>query len=85
MAQQTIDDISLVQALLDVFRLRGYEGTTLMLLSEVTGLKKSSLYHRFQAGKEDMVNAVVRYVNERLQEQIIVSLLNTKQSPEKTI
>ena len=83
MAQQTIDDTSLVRALLDVFRTHGYEGATLALLSKTTGLKKSSLYHRFPAGKDDMVNAVVRYVNTQLQENIIAPLLNSSESPEQ--
>ena len=83
MAQQTIDDTTLVEALLDVFRDRGYEGATLSILSEVTGLKKSSLYHRFPAGKDDMVKAVVLYVSKLLHEEIIAPLLNTKVSVDK--
>ncbi len=83
MAQQTINDRALVEALFDVFRSRGYEGTTLSLLSEVTGLKKSSLYHRFPLGKDDMVKAVVLYVSTQLHEQIIEPLLNCKTPPEK--
>jgi len=82
MAQQTIDDRSLVEALFEVFRSRGYEGTTLSLLSDVTSLKKSSLYHRFPAGKEDMVKAVVLYVSTQLHELIIEPLLNSENSPE---
>ncbi len=71
MALQTIDDHSLAESLFDVFRSRGYEGATLSLLSEVTGLKKSSLYHRFPAGKDDMVKAVVLYVSSQLHTHII--------------
>ncbi len=83
MAQQTIDDCSLVQALFEVFRSRGYEGATISLLSEVTGLKKSSLYHRFPAGKDDMVKAVVLYVSTQLHEQIVEPLSNINTSPKK--
>jgi len=83
MALPTIDDYSLAESLFDVFRSRGYEGTTLSLLSEVTGLKKSSLYHRFPAGKDDMVKAVVLYVSSQLNTQIIEPLLNSKQTPKK--
>jgi AcrR family transcriptional regulator len=83
MALQTIDDHSLAESLFDVFRSRGYEGATLSLLSEVTGLKKSSLYHRFPAGKDDMVKAVVLYVSSQLHTHIIEPLLKGKEQPEK--
>ncbi len=83
MALQTIDDDSLAESLFEVFRSRGYEGATLSLLSEVTGLKKSSLYHRFPAGKDDMVKAVVLYVSAQLHEHVIQPLLNSNESPEQ--
>lgn len=83
MALQTIDDGSLAESLFEVFRSRGCEGATLSLLSEVTGLKKSSLYHRFPAGKDDMVKAVVLYVSVQLHDQLIEPLLNSKEAPEK--
>jgi TetR/AcrR family transcriptional regulator, lmrAB and yxaGH operons repressor len=41
-----------------VFRDRGFEGATLSEISQATGLGKSSLYHYFPNGKEDMVFAV---------------------------
>ncbi len=83
MALQTIDDHSLAESLFEVFRSRGYEGATLSLLSEVTGLKKSSLYHRFPAGKDDIVKAVVLYVSSQLHAHIIEPLLKGKEKPEK--
>jgi AcrR family transcriptional regulator len=82
MALQTIDDHSLAESLFEVFRSRGYEGATLSLLSEVTGLKKSSLYHRFPAGKDDMVKAVALYVSSQLHEHVIQPLLNSNEIPE---
>ena len=81
MALQTIDNNSLAGSLFEVFRNRGYEGATLSVLSEVTGLKKSSLYHRFPAGKDDMAKAVVLYVSSQLNSQIIEPLLNSKERP----
>jgi TetR/AcrR family transcriptional regulator, lmrAB and yxaGH operons repressor len=83
MAQQTIDDEALANAVFETFRKYGYEGTTISLLSEVTGLKKSSLYHRFPAGKEDMAKTVVSYVQTQLQQGVIAPLLNKKDAPEK--
>lgn len=83
MAIPTIDDDSLAASLFEVFRSRGYEGTSISLLSEVTGLKKSSLYHRFPAGKEDMLKAVVLYVSSQLHTHIIGPLLNSAEAPER--
>jgi len=82
MAHQTIDDTSLAESLFEVFRNHGYEGTTISQLSEATGLKKSSLYHRFPAGKEDMAKAVVLYVSKQLHENVIEPLLNNNESAE---
>lgn len=83
MARQTIDNCSLVEALLGVFQKHGYEEATLSRLSHVTGLKKSSLYHRFPAGKDDMVKAVLHHVRKQFQEHVIEPLLNRKESPEQ--
>ncbi|NUP06192.1 MAG: TetR/AcrR family transcriptional regulator [Polyangiaceae bacterium] len=46
-------------ALAEVFREHGYEGASLTLLGEATGLGKGSLYHFFPGGKEEMVAAVL--------------------------
>ena len=83
MALQTIDDTSLIEALCEVFRSNGYESATLAQLSEATGLKKSSLYHRFPAGKEDMAKVVIAHVNAQLLSHMIEPLSNSKKKPEK--
>lgn len=76
MALPTIDDDALTTAVVETFRQYGYEGTTISLLATVTGLKKSSLYHRFPAGKEDMAKAAVANVQMQIQQSMIVPLLN---------
>ncbi len=48
-----------VDRLVAVFRDHGYDGATLAELSRGTGLGKSSLYHYFPGGKDDMVSAVI--------------------------
>ena len=40
--------------LAEVFRAHGYEGATLALISDATGLGKGSLYNFFPGGKEQM-------------------------------
>ena len=77
------ENTTLIEALFDIFRSHGYEGTTISLLSEVTGLQKSSLYHHFPKGKEDMLKAVVSYVSKQIQQHILAPLLDTQVKPEK--
>ncbi len=49
----------IVDRLFVVFRDHGYEGASLADLSRATGLGKSSLYHHFPRGKEQMAEAVL--------------------------
>ncbi len=55
----SIRDEELLQRLSTVFRETGYDAASLAALSEATGLKKASLYHRFPGGKEQMAREVV--------------------------
>lgn len=62
MPAPSISKSEVILRLLDVFRQHGYEGASLTRLSEATGLGKSSLYHYFPGGKEDMAKAVLDHV-----------------------
>ncbi len=53
----------IIAKLIPVFRQYGYEGATLSRLSEATGLGRSSLYHHFPGGKEEMAAEVLAYVH----------------------
>ncbi len=60
MAQhRKVGDDVLLDRLTATFKDVGYEGASLSLLSEATGLKKSSLYHRFPDGKAQMAQEVM--------------------------
>lgn len=61
MRPQKIDDTALLGRLIDVFRSKGYEGSSLNDLAASAGLKKASLYHRFPGGKEEIVTAVLEH------------------------
>ncbi|MEP1982729.1 MAG: helix-turn-helix domain-containing protein, partial [Maribacter dokdonensis] len=61
MRPQKVLDIEILTGLTKVFRSRGYEGASLKELSEATGLKKASLYHRFPNGKQEMADAVLQH------------------------
>ena len=49
----------IIDRLFTIFRDRGFEGASLADLSRATGLGKSSLYHYFPGGKEQMAEAVL--------------------------
>lgn len=53
----------LLAALGEVFRAHGYEGASLALISEATGLGKGSLYHAFPGGKEQMAEEVLASID----------------------
>ena len=76
MRQPTIDDQQLVDRLAEVFRRHGYEGASLSLISEATGLKRASLYHRFPEGKQQMVEAVMSRTDERFADHVLEPLLS---------
>ncbi|WP_010188238.1 TetR/AcrR family transcriptional regulator [Sphingomonas sp. PAMC 26605] len=53
------DRASAVPALVESFREHGFEGATIAILSQATGLGKGSLYNFFPGGKEEMMDAVL--------------------------
>ena len=72
-----------IPKLIPVFRHYGYEGATISRLSEATGLKKASLYHHFQGGKEQMAAAVLEYVGHWLNENVFAPLHSNKPPRER--
>jgi AcrR family transcriptional regulator len=52
---------ALIERLVDVVYDYGYDGATLAVISEVTGLGKASLYHHFPGGKEQMAAEVLAH------------------------
>ncbi len=64
----------IITKLIPVFRHYGYEGATVSRLSEATGLKKASLYHHFQGGKEQMAQAVLEYIGHWIEENVFAPL-----------
>jgi len=51
---------------MQTFRDSGYDGSSLSEISEATGLGRSSLYHHFPGGKQDMARQVLAYLDEQL-------------------
>jgi len=69
-----IEDAELLDRLMDVFRSHGYEGASLSLLSEATGIGRASLYHRFPGGKPEMAEAVLEHAGEILDAHVLTPL-----------
>jgi TetR/AcrR family transcriptional regulator, lmrAB and yxaGH operons repressor len=74
MARQIAERADIVPLLAEVFRAHGYEGTTLGLISQATGLGKGSLYNFFPGGKEEMARAVLASVDGWFTAQIYAPL-----------
>jgi TetR/AcrR family transcriptional regulator, lmrAB and yxaGH operons repressor len=60
--------------LTEVFREHGFEGASLSLISEATGLGKGSLYHAFPGGKAEMAEAVLARIDEWFEHAVFVPL-----------
>lgn len=56
---QSVEDPVVMASLSCVFRDVGFEGASLAMLAEATGLQKASLYHRFPGGKQQMAEEVL--------------------------
>jgi AcrR family transcriptional regulator len=63
-----------IDKLMLVVRRSGYDGASLAELSKATGLGKSSLYHHFPNGKDDMVRAVLEHLEAQLRESVFMPL-----------
>ncbi len=74
---------AVIVKLIPVFRQYGYEGTTLSMLSQASGLGKASLYHHFPQGKESMADAVMAYVAVEFERAVLQPLKSDRQPIEK--
>jgi AcrR family transcriptional regulator len=54
MAPRLVSDTELIGRLTGLFRRVGFDGASIGAIAEATGLQKSSLYHRFPGGKQQM-------------------------------
>jgi len=74
----------ILAALAEVFRAHGYEGATLALITEATGLGKGSLYNFFPGGKEQMAHEVLAAIDHWFNDKIYTPL-RTAADPAKGI
>ena len=73
-ARSTQSRDEIVRKLYDLFRHRGFEGAALSDISEATGLGRSSLYHHFPGGKDEMVSAVADFAHGKIKTDILAPL-----------
>jgi len=59
----------------EVFRVHGYEGASLSLITQATGLGKGSLYHLFPGGKEQMAAEVLAEIDAWFRENVFTPLI----------
>jgi AcrR family transcriptional regulator len=64
----------LLDRLMDLFRAKGFDGASLSDISESTGLGKSSLYHHFPKGKEEMALEVLAAMEGRLEQALFAPM-----------
>src|SRR5262245_33131468 len=57
----------ILSRLMDLFREMGFDGASISDISEVTGLGKSSLYHHFPNGKQEIALEVLRHLEDQLE------------------
>jgi TetR/AcrR family transcriptional repressor of lmrAB and yxaGH operons len=74
----------LLARLMDLFRDKGFDGASLAAISEATGLGKSSLYHHFPNGKEEMALEVLAHLDAQL-ERAVFEPLRAAGTPRKKL
>ena len=70
--------------LMDLFREKGFDGASLTDISESTGLGKSSLYHHFPNGKEEIARQVLAHLEEQL-EQALFEPMRSRGTPRQKL
>lgn len=61
-------------ALAEVFRAHGFDGASLSLITQGTGLGKGSLYHFFPGGKDEMAEAVLNDIDSWFESKVFEPL-----------
>ncbi len=74
MSNPLLSRTEVLERLLETFRAQGYDGASLGALSRATGLGRSSLYHHFPGGKEDMALQVLAHLAARLEADLLAPL-----------
>ncbi|WP_448953748.1 TetR/AcrR family transcriptional regulator [Labrys neptuniae] len=82
--KQLRERADILPALTEVFRSHGYEGASLALIGQHTGLGKGSLYNFFPGGKDEMAAAVLDHIDDWFRAHVF-ELLRTSDDPASAI
>ncbi len=85
MRPQKVTDQNLIEGLMSVIQSKGYDGSSLNDLANSTGLQKASLYHRFPKGKKEITSAVLTYVEQWVDINIVELLSDKEQKPNERL
>ena len=69
---------TVIAQLAEVFRAHGYEGTSLTLITQATGLGKGSLYNLFPRGKKQMAEEVLAHIDGWFERHVFAPLREDK-------
>lgn len=78
MAKMVAERADVLPVLGEVFREHGFEGASLSIIGERTGLGKGSLYHFFPGGKEEMAASVLAEIDAWFEARIFRPLRTEK-------
>src|SRR5215813_1505120 len=67
----------MLDRLMDLFREKGFDGASVSDISETTGLGKSSLYHHFPDGKQEMALQVLARLEDQLEHTLFEPMRST--------
>lgn len=74
-----------INRILPVFRDYGYDGASLTILAEASGLSRGSLYHHFPGGKEAMARAVLSRSGSALARLVMAPLRRAEPADDKIL
>jgi len=85
MRPQKVTNQNLIEGLMSVIQSKGYNGSSLNDLANSTGLQKASLYHRFPKGKKEITSAVLTYVEQWVDINIVELLSDKERNPNEKL
>lgn len=86
MARKKTDARELVVAqLVEIFFEHGFDGTTLNIISQRTGLGRASIYHHFPGGKTEMARAVLEHSDRWCYEYVRNVALDASRPPKNRL
>ncbi len=74
MARAYLERADLIPPIAEIFRRYGFDGASIGIIATETGAGRSSLYHFFPGGKEEMADAVLAHIHGWFEDNIFKPL-----------